>query len=162
MTGATTENSFMCTQFRMCLFVISLYFGFGGGFGVHFGAYLGFGGVLYFVWGAYDRKVWQKATKKSDRSIRKSDQRTERVPKKKKVIELLLPTSLSGGVQSTDVSQIVRETGRDESQSVLSPERNSSKQGIWSSHFSRDMSQVVGRAPRDTPVHMYSVTKKKK
>ena len=40
--------------------------------------------------------VWQKSDEKSDRSIRKSDQKvTERVPKtRKKVIELLMPTSL--------------------------------------------------------------------
>ena len=38
-----------------------------------------------------------KRDEKSDRSIRKSDQKgTERVPKTKKVIEVLLPTSFCG------------------------------------------------------------------
>ena len=63
----------------------------------------------------------------------------------------------SGGVKSAGVSQSVRETGRDESQSVPSPE-NSSKQGIWSSQIFRDLSQVVRRTPRDTPVHLYTQT----
>ena len=41
--------------------------------------------------------VWQKSDEISDRSIRKSDQEvTEIVPKRKKVIELLLPTSFCG------------------------------------------------------------------
>ena len=40
------------------------------------------------------QKVWQISAEKSDRSVRKSDQKvTESVPKTKKVIELLLPTS---------------------------------------------------------------------
>ena len=55
------------------------------------------------------------------------------------------------------VSQSVRETSRDESQ-VFPPQRNSSKRGIWSSQFFRDLSQVVGRTPRDTPVPSYTNT----
>ena len=62
----------------------------------------------------------------------------------------------SGGVQSTGVSQSVRETGRDESQGVRS--QVSLKQGIWSSHFLRDLSQLVGRTPWDTPVPLYTRT----
>ena len=63
----------------------------------------------------------------------------------------------SGGVESTGVSQRVKVTGRDESQSVPSPQ-NSLKQEIWSSHFLRDPSQVVRRTPRDTPVPLYTRT----
>ena len=41
--------------------------------------------------------VWQKSDEKSDRSVRKSDRKvTKSVPKRKKVIELLLPTSFCG------------------------------------------------------------------
>ena len=41
--------------------------------------------------------VWQKSDEKSDRSVRKSDRKvTGSVPKTKKVIELLLPTSFCG------------------------------------------------------------------
>ena len=35
---------------------------------------------------------------------------------------------------------------------------NSLKQGIWSSHFLRDLSQVVRRTPWDTPVPFYTRT----
>ena len=38
------------------------------------------------------------------------------------------------------------------------PQKNSSKQGIWSSHFLRDLSQVVRRTPWDTPVPFYTRT----
>ena len=64
----------------------------------------------------------------------------------------------SGGAQSTSVSQRVRVTGRDESQSVPSPQKNSSKLGIWSSHFLRDLSHVVRSTPRDTPALLYTCT----
>ena len=64
----------------------------------------------------------------------------------------------SGGVKSAGVSQSVRQTGRDESQSVPSPEKLSSKQGIWSSQYLRDLSQVARRTPRDTPVPLYTRT----
>ena len=64
----------------------------------------------------------------------------------------------SGGVKSAGVPQSVRETGRDESQSVPSPEKNSTKQGIWSSQFLRDLSQVVRCTPRDTPVPLCTRT----
>ena len=57
----------------------------------------------------------------------------------------------SGGVKSTSLSQNLRETCRDESQCV-SAEKESSKQGMWSSQSLRDLSQVVGRTPRDAPV----------
>ena len=43
----------------------------------------------------------------------------------------------SGGAQSTGVSQRVRVTGRDESQSVPFPEKLF-KKGIWRSHFLRE------------------------
>ena len=47
--------------------------------------------------------VWPKSDEESDRSIRKSDQKvTERVPKTKKVIKLLLPTSLCGTLIKDD------------------------------------------------------------
>ena len=48
--------------------------------------------------------------------------------------------------QSTGVSQSVRETVRDESPSVPSPDRVCSSQSL------KDLSQVDGRTPRDTPV----------
>ena len=63
----------------------------------------------------------------------------------------------SGGVKSTGVSQSVRETSRDESQCVPSPEKLF-KKGIWSSQVLRDLSQVVRRTLRDTPVPLYTRT----
>ena len=41
---------------------------------------------------------------------------------------------------------------------VFPSQRNSLKQGIWSSHFCRDLSQLVGCTPRDTPVPLYTRT----
>ena len=41
---------------------------------------------------------------------------------------------------------------RPASPNAFSPQKNSSKQGIWSSQFFRDLFQVVRRTPRDTPV----------
>ena len=41
---------------------------------------------------------------------------------------------------------------------VLPPQKKSLKLGIWSSHFSRDLSQVVRRTPQDTPVPLYTRT----
>ena len=57
----------------------------------------------------------------------------------------------SGGVQSTGVSQRVRATGRDESQSVPTPEKVFE---TWDLElpFLRDLSQVVRCTPRDTLV----------
>ena len=47
--------------------------------------------------GVRQKEFGKKRDEKSDRSIRKSDQKvTERVPKTKKVIELLLPTTFGG------------------------------------------------------------------
>ena len=63
----------------------------------------------------------------------------------------------SGGVKSAGISQSVRETGRDESQSVPS-QQNSSKKGIWSSQIFRALSQVVRCTPRDTPVPLCTRT----
>ena len=60
----------------------------------------------------------------------------------------------SGGVKSTIVSQSVRGTSRDES-GVFPHQKISSKQGIWSSQFLRDLSQVVGRTPGDAHVNLY-------
>ena len=51
----------------------------------------------------------------------------------------------------------MRETSRDESQNVLSTQKLI-KREIWSSQFSRDLSQVVRRTPRDTPVPLYTRT----
>ena len=58
----------------------------------------------------------------------------------------------SGGVQSAGVSQRVRVTGRDESQSVPSPEKLLKTWDLELPNFLRDLSQVVRRTPRDTPV----------
>ena len=41
---------------------------------------------------------------------------------------------------------------------TFSPPKNSSKQEIWSSQIFRDLSQVVRRTPRDTPVPLYTRT----
>ena len=41
---------------------------------------------------------------------------------------------------------------------VFPPQKTSSKQGIWSSQFLRDLSQVVRRTPWDTPVPLYTRT----
>ena len=47
--------------------------------------------------GVRQKEFGKKSDEKSDRSIRKSDQKvTERVPKTKKMIEVLLPTSFCG------------------------------------------------------------------
>ena len=54
------------------------------------------------------------------------------------------------GVQSTGVSQRVRRTRWDDSQSVPS-KRNSSTQGICSSHFLKDLSQAVDHTQWETP-----------
>ena len=80
--------------------------------------------------------------------------------------EVILLARGCGGVKSTGVSQSVGETSRDESQNVLStqqkcpktfsPPKKSSKQEIWSSQFFRDLSQVVRRTLRDTPVPLYT------
>ena len=48
-----------------------------------------------------------------------------------------------GGVKSAGVSQSVRETGRDESQSVPSPANLFKTRDFVSSQFLRDLSQVV-------------------
>ena len=55
--------------------------------------------------------VWQKSDAKSDRSVRKSDRKvTESVPKTKKVIELLLPTSFCGTLNNFWHVPLLRET----------------------------------------------------
>ena len=62
------------------------------------------------------------------------------------------------GVQSTGVSHNVRETRRDKFQSFPVQEKLFKTHGIWRSRFSRDLSQVVGRTPRDTPVPFCTCT----
>ena len=62
-----------------------------------------------------------------------------------------------GRKKCRSIPRSVRETGRDESQSVPH-QKNSSKQGIWSSPFLRDLSQVVRRTPQDTPVPLHTRT----
>ena len=42
------------------------------------------------------------------------------------------------------------------SPNVFPPQKSSSKQGIWSSQFLRDLSQIVRRTLRDTPVPLYT------
>ena len=58
----------------------------------------------------------------------------------------------SGGVKSTDVSQSVRETSRDQSQRVPSPEK------LFKTRDLGDLSQLVGRTPGATPVPLYTRT----
>ena len=62
-----------------------------------------------------------------------------------------------GGVQSTGVSQSVRETSRDESQNVLSTQKLFKTRDLELPNF-LDLSQVVRRTPRDTPVPLYTRT----
>ena len=62
------------------------------------------------------------------------------------------------GVPSTGASCLVSGTRRDEFQSVPSPGTSSLKQGFCSSHYLRDLSQVVGRTLWETPVPFYTRT----
>ena len=64
----------------------------------------------------------------------------------------------SGGVKSTGVSQRVRETNRDESQCVPSPEKLFKTRDLELPQFLRDLSQVVRCTPWDTPVPLYTRT----
>ena len=55
--------------------------------------------------GVRQKEFGKKANEKSDRNIRKSDQKVaERVPKTRKVIELLLPTSFRGTLKKSWLS----------------------------------------------------------
>ena len=63
----------------------------------------------------------------------------------------------SGGVRSAGVSQSVRDTSRDESQNVLSTPKLFKTRDLELPIF-RDLSQVVRRTPRDTPVPLYTRT----
>ena len=62
-----------------------------------------------------------------------------------------------GCVQSTGVSQSVRDTAGDQSQGLPFPEKLL-KQRIWSSNFLSDLSQVVGRTLQDASVRFYTRT----
>ena len=63
----------------------------------------------------------------------------------------------SGGVQSAAVSQSVRGTRRDEPPSAPFPEKPFKTRDL-ELPFLRDLSQVVGRTPWDTPVPFYTRT----
>ena len=64
----------------------------------------------------------------------------------------------SGGVKSAGVSQSVRETGRDESQSVPCPEKLLKTRDLELPIFDGSLPKIVHRTPRDTPVPLYTQT----